>query len=170
MKNSLTQIILTIKKVLNSRAYLFAFLLLIPTIAFLLFLIPVKFIPGNSIDFQATLFGVSDYFLLFTLALLESLLLVMFFYLFALTRRKAYLKTAGQGGIGLFSVVPAFLFGTKLCPMCLAGIFGALGISAGVVFPLLQYRQWVFIVSIIILLTSLYLVSKKINVVCEKCI
>lgn len=168
--NAFFQIIDASKTVLRNRLCLLAFLLITPLIALFLFLIPVKYIPGNSIDFQATLFGVGDYLLLITLAALESLLLVTFFYLFVLTRRKAHIKTAGQGGVGLLSVVPAFLFGTKLCPMCLAGIFGAFGISTGFVLPFLQYRLWVFIISIGILLFSLYFVSKKVNGFCEKCI
>lgn len=169
MINNFNHIIVASKTVLKNKRIFLIFLMLIPLIAFLLFLIPVKYIPGNSINFQAMFFKTNDYILIVILAILESLLLVMFFYLFTLTRRKAHLTTVGQGGIGMFSVIPAFLFGTKVCPMCLAGIFGAFGISTGMVFPLLQYRQWVFAISIIILLISLYFVSKKVNGVCVKC-
>lgn len=170
MKNVFIQPYQASLKVLQNRKYTLLFLTLIPIISFLLFLIPVKYIPGNSINFQATLFTTSDYLLLVILSVLESLLLVMFLYLFKLTRRRANIATAGHGGMGMLSVVPAFLFGTKLCPMCLAGIFGALGISTGMVFPLLLYRQWVFIASIGVLLLSLYFVSKKINSdFCVKC-
>jgi len=152
--------------VLKNRKYTLLFLTLIPVVSFLLFLIPVNIIPGNSIDFQAQLFTTNDYVMLLTLSTLESLLIVMFLYFF-LSQRKHRLATVGQSNLGLISGVPAFLFGTKLCPMCIAAIFGAFG--TGVVASLLQYRNWVFIVSFLVLTYSLYSVSKKINGICERC-
>lgn len=155
------------RKVLKKKKYLSAFLLLIPLVGFLLFLIPVKYIPGNSINFQAYLFTTSDYLVLLVLSVLESLLLVMLFYQFKLSRHKS--AAAGHGGMGMLSVVPAFLFGTKLCPICIAGILGTFGLSTSLIFPLLLNRQWIFLASIGILLLSLYFVSKKVNGLCECC-
>lgn len=91
----LKQIISASTTVLRSRLYLFAFLLISAVVAFLLFLIPLKVIPGNSIKFQLQLFGATDYAMLLFVAGLESLLLVMFFYLF---RRARAFRRAERGG------------------------------------------------------------------------
>lgn len=167
MKNNLiTQIITASKIILKKKVYLGVFLFLIPCIGFLLYLIPVAKIPGNSITFQTQLFSAQDYVLIVLVAALESLLLVMFFYLFRLQRERK-LATAGQESLGLLSGIPAFLFGAKLCPICIAAIFGVFG--PGAVLFTLQYRQWIFVASVIVLIYSLYAVSKKVNGVCGSC-
>lgn len=168
MNNVVNQIISASKTVLKQKVLLAIFLALIPTIGYLLFLIPVKSIPGNDISLQLQLLGTSDYFLLVALAILESLLIVMIIYQFRQHRlNKANITTLGNGNIGLLSGVPAFIFGTKLCPMCIAAIFGGLGPGA-VVFAL-EYRQWIFLASLVVVFYSIYAVSKKINGLCGSC-
>lgn len=157
------------KTALGSRKQVAVFLLLIPLVASLLFLIPVETIPGNNIQFQATLFHLTDYFSLFVIATLESLLLVMWIYL--LRHRKSQRNPKGFSGnesLGMLSGVPAFLFGTKLCPVCIAGIFGFLG--PGAVYFAIQHRLWIFLISAAVLLVSIYSISRKINGTCEYCI
>lgn len=167
MVTIIQSVFLACKAVLQNWVYRSLFLLLIPLIAFLLFLIPVTYIPGNSISFQATLFTISDYLLIIPLAGLESLLLVMFVYLMRHSRKQT-LPRMSPGGFGLVSGVPAFLFGTKLCPICMASIFGLFG--PGVVAFALQYRTGIFLGSMILLLVSVYTVSLQINGVCSKCL
>lgn len=163
--NAIKQIISASKMVLQNRSYLFALLFITPIMAFLLFLIPVNVIAGNSITFQLRLFSAKDYLMLFSVAGLESLLLIMFFYLFRRARaQRMKLSVFGQSNLGVISGVPAFLFGTKLCPMCIAAIFGFLG--PGAVFSILQYRVWIFLVSVAVLFLSIYFVSRKINKIC----
>lgn len=162
------QVISASKMVLQKRSYLIAFLLLMPLMAFLLFLIPVNVIAGNSIAFQLKLFSIKDYLMLFSVAGLESLLLVMFFYLFRRAQaQKMKLAAFGHSNLGVISGLPAFLFGTKLCPMCIVAIFGFLG--SGVVLSILQYRTWIFLASAAMLLLSIYSISRKINRTCEYC-
>lgn len=154
--------------ILRKKAFFAIFLALTPLIAFLLFMIPVKTIPGNDIPFQMQLFHTWDYILLTIVAALESLLVVMFVYQFYQRRLKKHaFATDGQSNIGLLSGVPAFLFGTKVCPLCIAGIFGFFG--PGAVPFALQYRNWIFAASVAIIIFSLYSVSKKINGVCGSC-
>lgn len=159
-------LIVACKVVFQRKRYAVFFLILIPFIAFLLYLIPVKEIPGNNIRIQAQLFETYDYVLISILSILEALLLVMFIYLFQ-RERKQRLSTIGQGNIGLLSGIPAFLFGTKMCPMCLFAMFGFLG--SGAVLFLVQYHIWLFAFAIIVLLLSIYSVAKKINNTCIKC-
>ncbi len=166
MRNIFKQPVLASKKVFQGKGSVFAFILLIPVIGFLLYLIPIKEIPGDSITFQARLYQFQDYLLIALIATFESLLLVMIFYLFR-AQRKQQIAIIGQGNLGLLSGIPAFLFGTKLCPMCLFAIFGFLG--SGAVLFLREYHIWLFLASIIILFFSLYSVAKKINGVCTSC-
>lgn len=166
--NTFKQIISASKMVLQSRFYLSVFFLITPIIAFLLFLIPVNAIPGNSVTFQMQLFSTKDYLMIFSVAGLQSLLLVMFFYLFRRARsQRIKLSAFGHSNLGVISGVPAFLFGTKLCPICITAIFGFLG--SGTIFSILQYRVWIFVVSVAILLLSIYSISRKINRTCEYC-
>jgi hypothetical protein len=74
-------IFLVSKVVLQNWVWRGLFVSLVPLINFLLVLIPVKHFLGNSISFQANLFGISGYLLLILVAALESLLLVIFIYL-----------------------------------------------------------------------------------------
>ncbi len=162
-----TQPVLASIKVFQKKGYFISFLLLIPAISLLLYLIPVKAIPSNSFAFQATLFQIQDWMMITLIAVLESLLLIMNAFLLFRRERKHNIDIIGQGNVGLFSGIPAFLFGTKLCPMCLFGIFGFLG--GGAVLFFIQYQRLLFIFSIILLLFSLYSVSKRINIICIKC-
>lgn len=180
MKNFVISILTAGKTVLKKKAYLVVFLFLIPVIGFLLYLIPVTKIPGNSITFQAKLFGTQDYILLAFLAVLESLLIVMFFYQFHQAQPYKNKQNVSVNKLtrlngdnlgmfsGMFSTVPAFLFGTKLCPICIAAIFGAFG--PGAVLFAMQERTLIFIVSLAILLFSIYSVSKKVNGICKDCL
>jgi len=139
------------------------FILLLPLITALLYSIPVMSIPGNDVAFQLQLFTPPDFLLLFVVASLESLLLVMMFYLY----RQRSLSTRNQGNLGLLSGIPAFLFGANFCPICLAGLLGVFG--PGVVAFAVQYRLWAFSISIGILLISLYSTSRRVQGVCEDC-
>ena len=167
MRNGITSIVSASRTVLQEQSYLAVFLVLVPLISFLLFLIPVQLIPGNDVRFQASLFHARDYLLLAMLALLESLLLVM--YIFLLRRsQQSRKRDLERESLGVISGIPAFLFGTKACPMCVAAFLGFLG--PNVVFTVVEYRQWIFGLSAIVLLLSLYVVSRKIEGNCEKCL
>ncbi len=156
------------KTTLSDRGRLAAFLLLTPLIASLLFLIPVKVIPGNDILFQASQFQMLDYLLLLLVATLQSLLLVMSFSLFRRNRHHNASRAWSYQSLGIMSGVPAFLFGSKLCPVCLGGILGFLG--PGALFFVIEYRAWFFAASAALLLLSLYAVARKVNGVCELCV
>lgn len=157
-----------IRTVFRNPIVLFAFLLLIPTIALLLFLIPVFTIPGNSAALQLEIFTLTEHFLLVFVAALEALLLVMFIHLFGAPERRRLRTTVGSANLGLVSGIPAFLFGTKLCPMCIAAVFGFLG--PGAVFSILRYRTWIFAASAAVLLLSIYSIARKINGACGRCV
>ena len=125
----------------------------------LLFLVPVASIPGNSPAFQWRLFGLLDYLLLLLIAAMQALLLTMLLYRFR--RGRAATRTL-SAHVGLLSGVPAFLFGAKLCPMCIAALLGFLGPNA--VLAALEWRSWICAGSVAVLLFALIVTAQSIGV------
>ena len=162
------QIFVASREVLSKKFYLLGFLTLIPLTFLLFVLIPVKTIPGNSIDFQLGIFSERDYILLITLSLLTSLFLIMQIFIFknaALAKDKA--TSLVRGGIGGYVAAVGSVFATAACSSCLFALFGFLGFSTLI---FLVEHQW-YIVSgaIILLLISLYFASRKVNGICDIC-
>ena len=165
MKINPNQIIRASKQVLNERNYFITFIVLIFVIFAVFILIPVFLIPENSLFFQLTIFTIKDYVLLTILSILTSLLIVMqvFFY------KQAKLYSLGKTAVGGGSAIVAALFGTASCASCLVAVFGFLGLGIGIVLFLVKY-QWIIVsIAIILMLTSIYLTSLKINGVCDSC-
>lgn len=162
------QIVIASKIVLSKRFYLLGFLILIPLVFSIFVLIPVKTIPGNSLDFQLGIFSEGDYIRLTILSLLTSLFLVMQIFIFKNSfTAKDRTTSLVRGGIGGYTAVVGSVFATAACSSCLFAFFGFLGFSTLI---FLIERQW-YIVSgaIILLLISLYFASSKINGICDVC-
>lgn len=157
-----------IRKVLTSRKYFFLFIFL-SFLLFLLFLaIPVKTVPGNTFAFQLSLLGTQGFILLGLLSGLTSLSLV--FHLHVLKHRHSLgvgASLLGSGGTGFLSGIIATIFGTATCAYCVSAFFGFLGIG-GVLF-LLQYRTWITLGAIVLMLVSLYFTAQKVLGVCATC-
>jgi len=162
------QTLLAIKTVLSKKWYLFSFLALVPLVFLFFVYIPVRSIPGNSLEFQLGIFSHRDYTTLTIFSLLTSLFLIMQAFIFRNSlNSKDKLVSLGKGGIGGYVAIIGSIFGTASCSSCLAALFGFLGFNT---LLFLVERQW-YIVSgaIILLLISLYFVSKKINGICDIC-
>ena len=162
------QIFSASKIVLSKKSYLFGFLFLIP-LAFLFFiLIQVWTIPGNSFTLQTSILAPKDYLLMVILAFLVSLFLVMQVFIFRNSfSTKAKLVSVGSSGLGGYSVMFAAVLGTATCASCLVALFGFLGFG-GIVF-LMNNQPYIVGISLILLLISLYFLSRKVNGVCESC-
>lgn len=162
------QTILAIKLVLRNKNYLVGFIVLSLVIFWLFIYIPVKNIPGNDFTFQLSIMTLEDKLLSGLLSVLVSLSLVMNVYAFKLKRSaKVGISMLGQSGGGLFSGIVASVFGTATCAACVSSLFGFLG-TGGVLF-LLEYRTQIVLVSIILLLISLYFISAKVVGICKSC-
>lgn len=148
------------KKILSRKNYLIAFVGLIVLLFGIFVLIPVFFVPGNSLLFQLSIFTSRDYVLLTVLSLLTSLLIVMQVYSY----KQSKINSLGKTTVGAGSSFIAALFGTASCSSCVAAVFGFLGV--GTVFFLLKYKWPIIGASISLMLISLYLVSLKIDEVC----
>lgn len=162
------QTILAVKIVLKDKKYLAAFLFLSAAIFWLFIYIPVRNIPGNDFAFQLSIMTFWDKILMGLLSILVALSILMNIYAFKLKRSaKVGISMVGQGGGGLFSGVVASVFGTATCTACVASIFGFLG-TGGVLF-LLEYRTQIVLISIVMLLISLYFTSAKVLGICKSC-
>lgn len=162
------QTLQAIKITLSKKWYLLGFLALIP-LAFLFFVyIPVKTIPGNSLEFQLSIFSQRDYILTILFSILVSLFLMMqIFVIRNATNAKNVATSIGAGGVGGYVAVIGAMFGSAACSSCLFAILGFLSIST--VYTLLTYQWYIVSAAIFILLISIYFLSKKVNGVCESC-
>lgn len=165
---SMKQFFIADKMVLSKKTYLLGFLVLVP-IMFLFFVyIPVKTIPGNNLNFQLSIFTTRDYILTTIFSLLFSLFLTMqIFVIRNAIDKKNILTSVGAGGIGGYVATVGAIFGTVACGSCLFAIIGFLGAST--VFTLLKYQWYVVSGAILVLLVSIYFLSKKVNGICESC-
>ena len=157
------------KTILANKNYRLALAILVPLIFFFLVAIPVNTIPSNDFKMQFSLYKSSDYIMLTAVSFLISLFFLMYAYNFARARKaKEKARALGVGSVGSSAGVLASVFGAATCPMCVASLFSFLGFGA--VGFLLNYQWWVFVAAFILMLASLYFVSRKVNGICEKCI
>lgn len=157
------------KTVLANKNYRAAFFMLVPLLFFLLVLIPIEAIPGNDFKTQFSLYKPHDYIMLISVSGLVSLFFLMHAYNFKRMREaRAKAGLIGNSGIGGSAGALASVFGAATCPMCVASLFGFLGVGA--VGFLLQYQWWVFAATFLLMLLSLYFASQKVNGICDKCL
>jgi len=164
MNNPALLIYTSSKKILSNKNYLRLFLLLVILLAFVLVFIPVFTIPGNDFFFQISTYGLMDYIVIIILSVLTGLLISMNIYTFK--RKKAIRDVGKSAAAGSYGIV-ASVFGTASCSMCVAAIFGFLG--GGAVLFLIKFQWYVFALSSLLLLASLYYTSLHIQNECKTC-
>lgn len=163
--NKIKIVFKSIKNVISKRNY-FIILLVTSLIFLTLFiLLPVFFIPENNLVFQLKVFTPLNYITMFVFSALVGLMISMQIYNH---RIKKSLKNVGGGFFGSISGFVAGIFGTASCPICVAAIFGFLG--TGTVFFLIEKQWYVMIISLFLILLSIYLTSLGIEKNCEKCV
>lgn len=170
---NLIKFIIDASKTVFSQSRVYWFLLLSFTIlALVLFvLVPVWSIPGNDPAFQLSLFSLENWILFIVLALLIALLLTMQVFIFRRARDAASkarnLGNAAVGAAGAYAGILGGVFATAACSWCVAAVFGFLGTSA--VLFIAQNQIWAVILSIFIMLASLYFASRSILKKCKNC-
>lgn len=157
------------KEVLSDKKYLLLALILTVLAFFVFVSIQVFLIPGNSFNFQLSIYTTRDYLLLVLLSFLIALILTMNIWILKRTRK----PEIGKSTVGGISVIMASVFGTAACSSCLAGVFGLLGLSffatIGLISTFLSY-QWIIVgIATLFALISLYFSSKKIVKECKDC-
>lgn len=136
----------------------------------LMFTIPVRAVPGNTVSEQAELFMFYDYAVMTVFSVLTALMLTMQFFIirseFQTKRVKG--RSIFAGGVGLLGALVSVLFASATCVFCLGAFVGLLGFS--LITTLLMWRWYIVMVATLILLGTLYLSARRINRGCEVCI
>ncbi len=128
---------------------------------FLAVLIPTILIPGNTIDYQISLFTWDNILLTILFSILFGISMGLHSY--ASHIRKLRKSAVGERvGTGFFSITGT-LFASKMCPMCLSAIFSFVGLGASAVFFVLSFRFPILIASILLVLVSIYFAGKRIK-------
>ncbi|MBI2675166.1 MAG: hypothetical protein HYX24_01810 [Candidatus Aenigmarchaeota archaeon] len=152
---------------LSSRKHLAVAVATMAIMVLLSVYIPVLTIPGNTIEFQLSLLTWDTIILTLIFSGLVGISIGMHAYVSAVkisNKGRAVIKTGGTGFVG----VVATLFAGKLCPLCLATIFGLLGLGASSALFVFSYKAEIMALSLVLLLASIYLAGRRISA-CENC-
>jgi hypothetical protein len=136
----------------------------------LMFSIPMSVIPGNDFAIQARILGLRDYALFFALATLISLIATVEIYLFIQNRsvnRRRILGNVAVGGAGFFLGIFSSVLGAATCAYCVSALLSFLGF--GTVFFFIENRVLFTLSSIVLLLLSLYFLTKRLAAECPEC-
>ncbi len=158
------KMIKTISTVLKKKSYLVIFVLL--TIAFfaLFIAIPVYTIIGNDLAFQLSTYNIYDYLLLTVLSVLSGLMFTLQLYKWKYGRKvcDTTVLFAGSVGAGVSGII-ASIVGTSVCVGCIAPFLAIFGFGFGAVSFVLSYQLYFSLFAILIMLISLYFISKSLN-------
>ncbi|MEK7643634.1 MAG: hypothetical protein AAB372_04280 [Patescibacteria group bacterium] len=135
----------------------------------LMFFLPVDLVPGNDVQFQASLLSLADYLTMILIAGVAALSVAVQMKIFVLKigsyRTRA--KDVALGGAGVMAGVISSLFASATCALCVGALFSFLGF--GVAVFLVQYRWYIVTGALFMLLSSLYLASRRLMKGCEEC-
>ena len=155
-----------IKEPFKNRNYIILFTASFVVMFILFTLIPVLTVYGNTVTTQLEIFTVRDYIIIALLSGLYSLFIAMQVYVMRQRKKVSGLGTTIGGGLGALF---AGIAGTAFCASCLAPLFALFGIGFGGIIFVLQYRFNFVTVIIFLMLTAIYLTSRKIQKKCNTC-
>jgi len=154
------------KQVLTNPKYALLFVVLTVLAFIALIFVLVVTIPGNSFEFQLSIMTIWEKLLVVLLSSLIALLFTMHVWIFKRTKK----AQVGKSAVGGTSVIAATIFGTAACSSCLAFLFGLVGISSiSTIIFLLDFRWYFVLISIFLMLISIYFTSKNVVEECEDC-
>ncbi len=147
--------------ILKNPEYFFKFVLFFIFYFFIFLTLPVLIIPGNTYQIQLSTYNLTDYFLLFILIFLSSLIITLQIYLKNKTQIcKINSKESFWGSlISLF----ASILGTSSCAGCISPIIAYLGLSFSFLVFLLKYQNYISLFIIFLLIYFIFKILKKIN-------
>ena len=160
-------VIVAVKNVFKEKIFLITFVTLTILALWFFIYIPVKKVPGNTFAFQMSIFTSRDWFLLITLSVLTALTLIMNVFVIRNDIKNAIqAANLGRSGLGVLSGIFGSIFGPAAsCASCVGTLFGFLGV--GGVFFLLKYRHTIVVLSVLIMLFTLYYTSKRVLGICN---
>lgn len=131
--------------------------------------IPVFTIPGNSFEFQLSIFRTQDYALMALLAILVGLHIAFLAFDWRAIQKTKQIQKVMQGGtagmLGIFGAV----VGTAACSSCLATLFGLIGLGTSSVFFALKNQFYFLFGAIALILVSLYFTARRFRKTCDSC-
>ena len=134
----------------------------------LMFYLPVRTVPGNTLAFQAVIFGFKDYLFLGVASFLSAFIITIQVKIFRQRRSdRTMVGNAALGSAGFLSGIVSSVFGTATCSLCVAALFGFLGANS-VIF-LVNNKIYVVFGSLALLGLSTFLSLKKLNNSCDVC-
>lgn len=134
----------------------------------LMFYLPVRTVPGNTIVFQAVIFDFKDYLFLVVASFLSAFSITIQVKIFK--QRRSTETMAGNtalGSAGFLSGIVSSVFGAATCSLCVGALFGFLGANS-VIF-LVNNKTYVVFGSFVLLGLSIFLSLKKLNNSCDIC-
>ena len=151
----------------SSVNWFYVFMFFFFVIAFIFFFIELQVLltpEPDNISLYFKIWQTNDWLIVSILSVLISLNLIFFIY--SIKIKSPELKSTSTGIIGALSGIFSAILATAWCASCLAVLFSILGISFSTGILFVKYKFLVLIISLILLLISLYFQSKRIM---EKC-
>ncbi len=161
------------KIISTHRRYFYLLLLIGISFFFVLIMVPVFSVPGNTLGFQLSIFRFRDLLIMFVLSTLSALVITMQIYILWTNRKMkakqnagvAMAKTGGTGLIALFAAISS----TAACSSCLVFVLSIVGLGFGTSLFILQYQIYFLIGALLLILISLHYTSKRMMGICETC-
>jgi len=156
-----------IKKVLDSKNYVFLFLFFSILMTFIYIFIPVFVVPGNDLKFFLQITPWWGFLIFILLGISVGLLIIMQVYIYKNLRRISIRGTTG-GAIAGFSSVISGIFSSATCASCVSALFSFL-LPTTFILKTLSYRWYISSGGFLLVLFSLFLTSKRIENECKSC-
>ena len=147
--------------------WFYVFLFFFFVIAFIFFFIELQVLltpEPDNISLYLKIWQTNDWLIVSILSILISLNLIFFIY--SIKIKSLEFKSTSTGILGTLTGIFSAILATALCSSCLAVLFSILGISFSTGILFLKYKFLIFVISIILLLFSLYFQSK---IIIKKC-
>ncbi|GIW63745.1 MAG: hypothetical protein KatS3mg091_547 [Patescibacteria group bacterium] len=165
LKHNLMVVKLAVVSVLKQKVFA-GFFAILSVVFFLLSVFLPALLARQSIFIQFSILSFFDYLSFGIFAVLSSLCFVLFVY--SIVNNSSVSKKAVSGaGVGVFSGLFSAVLASTTCSYCLLAIFGFLG--SGFSFFLLDHRVEILFVALILLISSIFFLSKKIIDGCVDC-
>lgn len=156
-----------IRRVLDSKNYIFLFLFFSIIMIFTYVFIPVFVVPGNDLKFFLQITPWWGFMIFILLGISVGLLITMQIYIFKNLRKISIRGTTG-GTIAGFSSVISGVFSSATCASCVSTLFSFL-LPTAFILKTLDYRWHISIGGFMLVLVSLFLTSKRIENECKYC-
>jgi hypothetical protein len=158
-------IIRAIETVFSERSYVLVFFIFSVAFACLYLFLPLATVPGSSLSqFSSSWLKVV---LVALISLAMGLLASMQVFAWRKTGHKLVKESAGGLAAAVTSVISG-LFASASCGVCLTALFSFVG-AGGAVF-LMGHQLSILLVSLALILVSMYFTARKINDECPECV